>query len=185
MRVVSGKYGGRPLNVVEGKYTRPTTDKVKEAMFQMIGPYFEGGVALDLYAGSGALGIEAVSRGLDHAFLVDQTTDAIKVINENIKMTREPNKFTVIQSSAENALSSFNTKNIEIGLLILDPPYKKETIEDDIKRLNRMNMFTGKAIILCETDSHIDLPETIDQFSIRKEKYYGKTKVTIYRTDES
>jgi len=184
MRIVSGKYGGRPLKTVGGENTRPTTDKVKEAMFQMIGPYFAGGVALDLYAGSGSLGIEAVSRGLDHAFLIDQTPGAIKVINENVKMTKEPDRFTVIQSSAKNVLSSFNTKNVEIGLLILDPPYEKETIEEDINTLNKMNMFTSKAIILCETSRHLSLPKTIDQFSIQKEKDYGKSKVTIYRTGD-
>lgn len=181
MRIISGKYGGRPLKAVEGQNTRPTTDKVKEAMFQMIGPYFDGGIALDLYAGSGALGIEAVSRGLDHAFLIDQSPEAIKVINENVKMTKDLDNFTIIQSSAEKALNSLDIKNTEIGLLILDPPYKNEAIEEDVKTLNKMGLFTKRAIILCETSDQIVLPEMIDQFSLWKEKNYGKTKVTIYR----
>lgn len=184
MRIISGKYGGRPLKAIEGQNTRPTTDKVKEAMFHMIGPYFDGGVVLDLYAGSGALGIEAVSRGLDHAFLVDQSSEAIKFINENVKMTKEPDNFTVIKSSAENALNSLDIKNTEIGLLILDPPYQKETVVEDVKSLNKMGLFTKRAIILCETSSHIELPETIDQFSLWKEKDYGQSKVTIYRVGE-
>ena len=90
MRIVSGDFGGRPLKAVPGNATRPTTDKVKEALFNMIGPYFDGGRSLDLYAGSGGLSIEGVSRGIDEAVLVDRQYAAIKTIKENIVVTKQP-----------------------------------------------------------------------------------------------
>ena len=96
MRVVAGEYGGRRLKAVPGMKTRPTTDKVKEAMFNIIGPYLEGGQVLDLFAGSGGLSIEAVSRGADHATLVDRQYQAIKTIHENLSVTKEEDKFTVL-----------------------------------------------------------------------------------------
>ena len=104
MRVVSGNYGGRPLKTLAGKTTRPTTDKVKGAIFNMIGPYFEGGRVLDLFAGSGSLAIEAVSRGMGHALLVEKDRAAQQVILENIKMTKEPEKFQLLKMSAERVL---------------------------------------------------------------------------------
>ena len=85
MRVVSGICKGRALKAVPGNTTRPTTDKVKEALFNMIGPYFEGGIGLDLFAGSGGLGIEALSRGLDKVIFIDRDGKAIQTIHENIK----------------------------------------------------------------------------------------------------
>lgn len=84
MRVVAGKYGGRPLKTLEGKTTRPTTDKVKGAIFNMIGPYFDGGRVLDLYAGSGSLAIEAISRGMASAVLVEKDRRAQTIISQNI-----------------------------------------------------------------------------------------------------
>lgn len=89
MRVISGNYRGRRLIPVPGNQTRPTADKVKESMFNMLGPYFDGGQALDLYAGTGALGIEAVSRGMDHATLVDKQYAAIKTIKQNVELTKK------------------------------------------------------------------------------------------------
>ncbi|WP_373757106.1 RsmD family RNA methyltransferase, partial [Streptococcus ferus] len=93
MRIVSGNYGGRPLKTLEGKTTRPTSDKVRGAIFNMIGPYFDGGRVLDLFAGSGGLSIEAVSRGMSEAVLVERDRRAQAVIQENIKMTKEADKF--------------------------------------------------------------------------------------------
>ena len=92
MRVVAGKYGGRPLKTLDGKTTRPTTDKVKGAIFNMIGPYFDSGRVLDLYAGSGSLAIEAISRGMETAILVERDRRAQAIISENIEITKEPER---------------------------------------------------------------------------------------------
>ncbi len=84
MRVIAGEYKGRPLKAVPGDNTRPTTDKVKESIFNIIGPYFDGGYCFDMFSGSGGLAIEAVSRGIDHAILSEKNNKAIKIIHENI-----------------------------------------------------------------------------------------------------
>lgn len=101
MKIVSGIYGGRPLKTLEGKTTRPTSDKVRGAIFNMIGPYFEGGRVLDLYAGSGGLSIEAVSRGMSSAVLVERDRKAQTIVAENIQMTKEVGKFQLLKMDAE------------------------------------------------------------------------------------
>ena len=100
MKIVSGIYGGRPLKTLEGKTTRPTSDKVRGAIFNMIGPYFEGGRVLDLYAGSGGLSIEAVSRGMSSAVLVERDRKAQTIVAENIQMTKEVGKFQLLKMDA-------------------------------------------------------------------------------------
>ena len=104
MKIVSGIYGGRPLKTLDGKTTRPTSDKVRGAIFNMIGPYFEGGSVLDLYAGSGGLSIEAVSRGMSSAVLVEKDRRAQSIVKENIQMTKESSKFQLLKMEAERAL---------------------------------------------------------------------------------
>ena len=123
MKIVSGIYGGRPLKTLEGKTTRPTSDKVRGAIFNMIGPYFEGGRVLDLYAGSGGLSIEAVSRGMSSAVLVERDRKAQTIVAENIQMTKEVGKFQLLKMDAERALEQVSG---EIDLVFLDPPYAKE-----------------------------------------------------------
>ena len=97
MRIISGEFGGRRLSAVPGMQTRPTTDKVKEAMFNILNRYPQTGQVLDLYAGSGGLGIEAVSRGYDHAFLIDHQYAAIKTIKNNVAVTKHPEQFTILK----------------------------------------------------------------------------------------
>ena len=122
MKIVSGIYGGRPLKTLEGKTTRPTSDKVRGAIFNMIGPYFEGGRVLDLYAGSGGLSIEAVSRGMSSAVLVELDRKAQTIIAENIQMTKEVGKFQLLKMDAERALEQVSGG---FDLIFLDPPYVK------------------------------------------------------------
>jgi RNA methyltransferase, RsmD family len=179
MRVVAGEFGGRFLKSLEGKTTRPTTDKVKGAIFNMIGPYFDGGLVLDLYAGSGSLGIEAVSRGMSEAILVEKDFRAQKVIQENIKMTKEEKKFKLLKMSAERALNNFTDE--KFNLVLLDPPYAKEEIVKNISNLESNSHLASDAVIVCETDKTVDLPENIGSWIISKEKIYGISKITIYK----
>ena len=104
MRVVAGEFGGRRLKAVPGMKTRPTTDKVKESMFNIIGPYLNGGNVLDLFGGSGGLSIEAVSRGADSATLIDRQYQAIKTINENIEVTKSKEKFRIIKGDTNKVI---------------------------------------------------------------------------------
>ena len=125
MRVISGKYRSRRLKSLSGDNTRPTTDKVKESMFNMIGPY----------SGSGALAIEAISRGCEHAYCVDRNFSAIKIIKENIALTKEEQLFSVIKSDANKAIERFKQEKLCFDYVFLDPPYAKQEIEIQIERL--------------------------------------------------
>ena len=177
MKIVSGIYGGRPLKTLEGKTTRPTSDKVRGAIFNMIGPYFEGGRVLDLYAGSGALSIEAVSRGMSSAVLVERDRKAQTIIAENIQMTKEVGKFQLLKMDAERALEQVSG---EFDLIFLDPPYAKEQIVADIEKMAERELFSEDVMVVCETDKAVELPEEIGYLGIWKEKIYGISKVTVY-----
>ncbi|MGX7052002.1 16S rRNA (guanine(966)-N(2))-methyltransferase RsmD [Leuconostoc palmae] len=181
MRVVSGQFRGTRLEAVNGDKTRPTTDKVKEAMFSILTPYISGGQVLDLYAGTGGLSIEAVSRGMHHAILIDRQFQAIKVIQSNIEKTHQQSLFTVIKSSAQQALEKLKSDNQLFDLVFLDPPYAKETIQDDMLYLATNGMLNEDAIILAESNDSANLPEENSYFEIIQQKHYGITVVTVYR----
>ena len=177
MKIVSGTYGGRPLKTLEGKTTRPTSDKVRGAMFNMIGPYFDGGRVLDLYAGSGGLSIEAISRGMEQAVLVEKDRRAQGIIASNIQMTKESHKFQLLKMEAHQALSQLQGT---FDLVFLDPPYAKEQIVADIEALAERGFLGEEVMVVCETDKAVDLPEEIACLGIWKEKIYGISKVTVY-----
>ena len=143
----------------------------------MIGPYFEGGRVLDLYAGSGGLSIEAVSRGMSSAVLVERERKAQAVIAENIQMTKEVSKFQLLKMEADRALEQVNGP---FDLVFLDPPYAKEQIVADIEKMAERNLFSEEIMVVCETDKSVELPEEIACLGIWKEKIYGISKVTVY-----
>lgn len=181
MRVISGNFRGTRLEAVSGDKTRPTTDKVKEAMFSMLMPYLDEGEVLDLYGGTGGLSIEAVSRGMTHATLVDRQFQAIKVMTENVKKTHHENQFTILKAPAQQALSKFATENKQFDLVFLDPPYAKETIASDMAKMVEMGLLNTGAVILAESNDAANLPEADKKFRIIQQKHYGITVVTIYQ----
>ena len=143
----------------------------------MIGPYFEGGRVLDLYAGSGGLSIEAVSRGMSSAVLVERDRKAQTIVAENIQMTKEVGKFQLLKMDAERALEQVSG---EFDLIFLDPPYAKEQIVADIEKMAERELFSEDVMVVCETDKAVELPEEIGYLGIWKEKIYGISKVTVY-----
>ena len=177
MRVVAGTFGGRPLKTLAGQTTRPTTDKVKGAIFNMIGPYFDGGRVLDLFSGSGSLAIEAISRGMDEAVLVERNRQAQAIITENIKMTKAQNQFHLLKMDANKAIDVLKGP---FDLVLLDPPYAKEEIIKNITDLEDAGLLSEEVMIVCESDKAVDLPEEISHFGIWKQKTYGISKVTVY-----
>lgn len=143
----------------------------------MIGPYFEGGRVLDLYAGSGGLSIEAVSRGMSSAVLVERDRKAQTIVAENIQMTKEVGKFQLLKMDAERALEQVSG---EFDLVFLAPPYTKEQIVADIEKMAERELFSEDVMVVCETDKAVELPEEIACLGIWKEKIYGISKVTVY-----
>jgi len=185
VRVVSGTCKGRPLKAVPGNTTRPTTDKVKEALFNMIGPYFDGGIGLDLFAGSGGLGLEALSRGLERVIFIDRESKAIQVINENIRACKFEEQTEVYRNDAERALKALIKREITFDYIFLDPPYKKQQLVSLMEKMDQQNVVKTNGIIVCEHSFDVELPQSVGQLTQIKHEKYGMIAVTIYsRTSE-
>ncbi|RMC25134.1 MULTISPECIES: 16S rRNA (guanine(966)-N(2))-methyltransferase RsmD [unclassified Lactobacillus] len=182
MRIISGKYAKRNLFTLKSQKTRPTSDKVKESLFNTLGQFFNGGQVLDLYAGSGALAIEAVSRGMDHAQIVDINYQAVEIIRKNITLTKEEDRFSVYKMSSQAALKKFAHDQLKFDLVFLDPPYAKQHIIADMKKILKLQLLNDNALIVAETDDATFL-EPISEFALLKEHHLGKTFVRFYRKE--
>src|SRR5690625_1745452 len=174
MRIVSGEHRGIRLTSVPGKNTRPTSDKVKESIFNIIGPYFSGGHCLDLFAGGGNLGLEAISRGVDSAVFVEKNALAIKTINENIKKLRVENKARVYRNDAFKSLKQLTEQNFIFKIIFMDPPYHFKSIHkylDEISRCVDSDLFVEKNALAIKT-----INENIKKLRV-------ENKARVYRND--
>lgn len=184
MRIISGEKKGLPLKAVPGKDTRPTTDKVKESIFNMIGPYFEGGLGLDLFAGSGGLGIEALSRGMEQMIFVDRDMKAIQTVKENIRIAGFTDRSEVYRNEAERALKAIVKRELAMDGIFLDPPYKKQKLESTLLFIAEHKLLKPDGFVMCEHGSDVRLPETIGPFYCTRAETYGMISVSIYRVAE-
>ncbi|QHT46543.1 16S rRNA (guanine(966)-N(2))-methyltransferase RsmD [Halobacillus sp. ACCC02827] len=173
MRVIAGQFKGRQLKSVPTHKTRPTTDKVKEAVFHGIGPFFDGGRALDLFAGSGGLGIEAISRGADSCVFVDQQQKAVQTVYENIKLLDIEDRVEVFRTDAKRAIKAAGKRGLEFEYIFLDPPYKKFSYKDLMEALLQNDLVADDAIIVCEHDASEDIPEEAGRLKLQKTDFYG------------
>ena len=176
MRVITGKAKGRKLKTLPGNDVRPTTDGVKEAIFSIVQFDLENAVVLDLFAGSGQLGIEAISRGAKKAIFVDNSSESIKVIRENIKAVGFESE-SVVLSIPNNAFLKSNNEKIDIA--ILDPPYNHSLIQKSLPQL--VDKMSANGIIICEHERETVLPEVCGKFEVSKIYNHGRTSLTVYR----
>ncbi|WP_332647928.1 16S rRNA (guanine(966)-N(2))-methyltransferase RsmD [Lysinibacillus sp. 54212] len=183
MRVVAGERKGMPLKAIAGTTTRPTTDKVKESIFNMIGPFFDGGTALDLFAGSGGLGIEALSRGAEKAIFVEKDAKAFCVLQDNIKKCRYEDYVELFRTDASRAVKGLLKRDISIDYLFVDPPYHKKEYYDLVQALEQGERLAKNAIIVCEHGVEIALPDSYGKFKLTRQETYGSTIVSIYRAN--
>lgn len=175
MNIISGKFRGRKLASVDMHSTRPTLARVKESMFCMIDEYIYDSTVLDLFAGSGALGIECISRGAKKVFFCDAQKEALKVLNSNL--LNIPQNYEVL--NCDYALALKKLQNEKFDLVFLDPPYNSTFGEEAIKLLARYNMLSKDAIIVFEHDIKKDLQSLPKDCIIKKQKVYGLQVVTI------
>lgn len=181
MRVVSGDKKGLSLKAVPGTTTRPTTDKVKEAIFNMIGPYFDGGIGLDLFGGSGGLGIEALSRGLQSMIFVDRDGKAIRTIKENLNSCKLTDRAEVYRNDAERALKAIEKRELHFDLIMLDPPYKAQKLLHLMEEIQKRHLLKEEGIIMAEHENNVELPEVIGKLHRVKKEVYGLTVISIYK----
>lgn len=177
MRVISGLYKGRVIDGFDIDGTRPTQDRVKESLFGSIQDYIEDAIVLDLFSGSGNLGIEALSNGAKECYFVDNNNEAIKVINSNLSKIGITSN--VINKDYRDALEYFKSNNIKFDLVFLDPPYKDDYIDCSIKYLLDNNLLNDNSIIVSEFENNIK--QDYEELKIKKEKKFGYKKIVIFK----
>lgn len=177
MRVISGTARGRRLKELPGLDTRPTTDKVKESVFNVIQFDIEGRTVLDLFGGTGQMGIEALSRGAQHVTFVDYAPAAVKIIRENLATVGFVGQAQVVQSDWRAFLTSCREK---FHLIFLDPPYKGEMLENALETIAAIDILSEHGIIICESPLDKQLPDLAAPYEKGREYRYGKIKVTLY-----
>ena len=180
MRVITGKARGVQLKTPEGMLTRPTADRVKEALFSIINFDLPGAAVLDLFGGTGQLGIEALSRGANAAVFVDQREDACKIIRENLRRTKLESQGRVVRSDYLDYLRRSREK---FDIILLDPPYAEVFLENALKCITEIDILKTGGIIVAERPVEKDLPFEFEGFTRSKDYKYGKTLLTIYRKD--
>lgn len=176
MRVITGSAKGRRLKTLPGLEVRPTIEGVKEAIFSIVQFEVEDAVVLDMFAGSGQLGIEALSRGAKKVCFVDNSAESIKIIRDNLKHTQlEAN--AVVSNMANNAFLRSTKERFDIA--ILDPPYNHKLIQKTMPQL--VEKMSECGIIICEHERETDLPERFGEFAISKIYRHGRATLTAYR----
>ena len=178
MRVIAGEFKGRSLLAPRGLSTRPTAERVREAIFSMLGAYFDGGVCLDLFAGSGALGIEAISRGVDSAVFVDQSTAG--VIRNNLHSLGAQTRARVLPKFHHAALSRLAKEGVQFDLVFLDPPYRLGLLPQTLAILVEKDLLCAEGTVVAEMDAKTPLPEQ-PALNLQRVAVYGSVKVAIYR----
>jgi len=178
MRIISGEYRGRKLLTPLNNDVRPTTDKVKEAMFSILMPYTEGANCLDLFAGTGGLGLEALSRGAAHCVFCDKDRASIALIKENIKRCGAESKSKVVFGDYMKALEHANEK---FDIIIIDPPYYSGIYEKCFANIEKLDLLSDEGIIIAEHEKNGGLSDSFGKYIKIKERSYGKTVLSLYR----
>lgn len=179
MRVIAGSLRGRKLQTLEGMDVRPTTDKVKEAIFSAVQFDLYGAVVLDLFSGSGQMGIEALSRGAEKAVFVDVSAKSLNVTRKNITDMNLESNSICCQADVHDFLK---IDNIHYNIAFLDPPYGKGILEEILPLLSEKIVAGGK--VVCEHEKGLILPDEIGGLRVKKRYNYGKISVTIYINQE-
>jgi len=177
MRVIAGKARRLPLKTTPGLDTRPTIDKIKETLFNILSPYIQGSCFLDLYCGSGGIGIEALSRGAVKCAFVDNSSKAIAVCRENLAFTRLADDAVILQKNAVSAINELAIRKYIFDIVYIDPPYFEGLEKETLLALGRSGIINEDSIVILEADKYNDL-EFIDEtaFEITREKKYKSNR---------
>lgn len=185
MRIISGIAKGTKLYTLEGENTRPTLDRIKEPLFSIIQTYIKDAVVLDLFSGSGALALEALSRGAKKAVLCDKSYDAIKIIKRNIEKTHMEQKTEVICADYKKCIFTVKEK---FDIIFIDPPYKLDIAVKSINMILQNDLLSNDGIIVVETDDEIRELQNIEKLNldikIKDQRTYGRVKLIFLKKEE-
>lgn len=180
IRVIAGTAGGLKLKTLEGRATRPTSDKVKGSLFNILAPDIQGTTVLDLFSGTGALGIEALSRGAKRAVFIDNNPKCIEIIKENIKYTGFTEMSTIMPSDSTAAINKLSLNGGKFDIILIDPPYDSGIFIQVLKQLSKGDIIHCNSIIAVESDIKNGLPDLVDSLAVIKKRCYGGTMLTFY-----
>ena len=181
MRVISGTRKRLQLHTVSGMHTRPTQDRIKETLFNMIQNDLCDAQFLDVFAGSGQMGIEALSRGAARADFVDERRDALDIVRENLRRTHLAEKAELVQG---DYLSYLDRCKRRFRLIFLDPPYAEKYLENSLKRISEIDILAEGGIIITERPKEKPLDGAFSGLARSKDYLYGKTAITLFRREE-
>ncbi len=181
MRVITGTAKGKRLLVPKDERVRPTTDRIKETLFNIINSYVRDAVIIDCFAGTGGIGIEALSRGARQAYFIDNHRESIQLIKKNLEITRLEQKGTVLPIETSSALTSLAHKDVKADIIFMDPPYHLNIISSLIEIISQNTLLAEDGIIIAEHDNGIELEDHIGSFTKVDQRDYGITVMSYYK----
>ena len=181
MRIITGELRGRRLEAPYGDSVRPTSDKVKESIFNMLMGWVEDAVCIDAFAGTGNLGLEAISRGAKKVYFFDSSRDSIKYIKNNISYCKVENQAVVLYGDGKTNLKRVTE---QVDVIFMDPPYEEDLYIPFIEEVCALDLLAEDGIIVAEHDKFVTLPDEIGELKKIKEKKYGRIMVSMYARKE-
>lgn len=185
VRVIAGTAGGLRLKTLEGRTARPTSDIVKGGLFNILAPDIRETTVLDLFSGTGALGIEALSRGAKRAVFIDNNPKCIEIIRENILYTGFGSVSSVVFSDGPAAINNLSRSGEKFDIILIDPPYDSDIITLVLKRLAKDDIINSKGIVAIECDKNNVPPDLFGPLKAYKKRYYGRTALVFYMKDKN
>lgn len=180
MRIIGGKARGTKLFTLDGINTRPTLDRIKEPLFNILNFRFEGAVVLDLFAGSGALGLEAISRGANKVVFGENNRDAKKIIERNIEKTKFQDNSILINADFKKVIGFLSENNIKCDIVFIDPPYRTELIRQALVEISKYNVLYEESILVLETDEPERIKNEIADLKFIIEDYRKYGRVSLF-----
>ncbi|RKD34374.1 16S rRNA (guanine(966)-N(2))-methyltransferase RsmD [Thermohalobacter berrensis] len=184
MRVITGTAKGHKLKAPKGLETRPTTDRIKESLFNILGKIPGNSIVLDLFSGTGNIGIEFLSRGADECYFIDYSSECIKIIKENLSNTKLLNKSYVYKNKVGRAIEILGKKNVKFDFIFMDPPYNKGFAEPTLNKIAEHKIIKHNGIVIVEHRTNTILPEKVHNLIKVHSREYGNTTISFYKAEE-
>ena len=186
MRIITGDYKGKKIEMPVGYDIRPTTEKVKEALFSIVSSHIdiEDTVCCDLFSGTGNLGLEALSRGAEKCFFCDNSRDSINLIKRNIANCKAESRAELIAGDYEKALTRIYEKGEKIDIFLIDPPYKDGLYDKCFELIREYDLLSDIGIIIAEHDVKDEMPENLSGYLKLKDRTYGRICLSVYSGEE-
>lgn len=171
------------MKTKEGNSTRPTTDRVKESLFNIMAGYLEDALVLDIYAGTGSLGIEALSRGAKEAVFVDQSRECSGIIRDNLVHTKLIERSQIINCDVRTAIMKLSDLGRKFDLIFMDPPYRKNFVEETLNYLANSDIIIDNGLVVAEHEEMDKVPDQVGQIKLFRSQKYGKTILSFYKKE--